>query len=105
MKTDEEQAKEYAEKEFPVKTDRTINYGNEVKHYPFIVGFKIGRELSDEKALRFAEFTSHNCDLWTTNPTTYKLLDEDACAIGEPIGEKQLYASKEFEQYLNGLKK
>ena len=101
MKTDEEQAKEYAEKEFPVKTDRTINYGNEVKHYPFIVGFKIGRELSDEKALRFAEWNKNNGYLFNRfSGKWYKNMLDDDCFTTEEI-----YTSKAFEDYLNGLKK
>jgi len=121
MKTDEQIAKDYSNKELDIIDGE---YSSQSIENAVIYGLKKGRDIEriqfndemksvigdiqgemTEKALRFAEFTSHDCDLWTKNPTTYKLLDKDGCRIGEPINEKQLYASKEFEQYLNGLKK
>jgi len=57
--------------------------------------------LSDEKALRFAEWNKNNGYLFNRfSGKWYKNMLDDDCFTTEEI-----YTSKAFEDYLNGLKK
>lgn len=109
MKTDEELAKEYAEGLVLNITGKCDKYAKRSTQFDghdledaFSNGFKKCCELGCEKVLRFAEFIAkfdwmynHAFHFWFKNSKTDT----------RSLTTEELYTSKEFEDYLNGIKK
>ena len=100
--TDEQIAKKYADNRW----DR-LTYSYE---QTYLDGIKKGRELSDEKAMRFAEWTSANRFHYNSDSEKYWkvksfIKDEIVDATVTLFTTEELYTSKEFEEYLNEFKK
>jgi len=88
MKTDEQIAKELYTESYQVS-----------EKIGCIAGIQSGRELSDEKALRFAEWLGVCGYKWCESDDCYYKSNGLLCTV------KELYVSKEFNFYYNSLKK
>lgn len=94
--TDEQIAKDFSENPNSGRCSRDLEIG-------CAYGLEKGRELEREKAMRFAEWThSEFCVYkWIGDDTLVK----DSLIQRNVSSTDQLYTSKAFQDYLNGLKK
>lgn len=96
--TDEQIAKDFSENPNSGRCSRDLEIG-------CAYGLEKCRELEREKAMRFAEFLSKcDTDHCYRSPKIYGIRSEDTTFIYWHTAE-ELYTSKAFEYYLNGLKK